>query len=190
MSTTEPKPVAQEDEWLQTYTGKKFRPLSPHPDDICIEDIAHALSNLCRFGGHLPEFYSVAQHSVWVSNIVKPEFALAALLHDATEAYVVDVPRPLKRLLTDYRRIEGHLANTIEFKFGLKQGATTVKEIKTADSLMLCREASQFLKVDPSKDWGYDFKEPEPDTYKGILPTGPAEAKKLFLERYRELTQK
>jgi len=99
-------------DWHQTYTGKKFWPLDPHPDEICIEDIAHALSLLCRFGGHCKEFYSVAQHSVLGANELFWEykenntdadyisFAIHFLLHDATEAYLCDLPRPIKRAIT------------------------------------------------------------------------------------------
>jgi uncharacterized protein len=84
-------------DWIQTYTGKQFWPLSPLPEDIVIEDIAHALSMQCRFGGHVRTFYSVAQHSVHVSLLVEPQYALWGLLHDAAEAYLVDLPRPIKK---------------------------------------------------------------------------------------------
>ncbi|WP_209744070.1 HD family hydrolase [Klebsiella michiganensis] len=92
--------------FIQTFTGKHFNYLDIQQDAIEIEDIANALSNICRFAGHLPEFYSVAQHSVLTSNLVPQEFALEALLHDAAEAYLQDIPAPLKRLLPGYRAIE------------------------------------------------------------------------------------
>lgn len=83
-------------DWIQTYTGRQFWPLDPRPEDVCIEDIAHALSLQCRFAGHCKRFYSVAEHSVRVSWVVPEEHALIGLLHDASEAYLQDFVRPLK----------------------------------------------------------------------------------------------
>lgn len=81
--------------YIQTLSGKHFNYLDIQQDDIVIEDIATALSHICRFAGHLPEFYSVGQHSVLTSHLVPQEFALEALLHDAAEAYLQDIPSPL-----------------------------------------------------------------------------------------------
>ncbi|MFG0247924.1 MAG: phosphohydrolase, partial [Phycisphaeraceae bacterium JB051] len=78
--------------WIQTYTGKAFYPLREDPGIIDIRDIAHALSLQCRFNGHCSDFYSVAQHSVHVSEVVPQAFALWGLLHDAAEAYMSDLP--------------------------------------------------------------------------------------------------
>ncbi len=91
--------MTRKGDYIATYTGKQFYPLDPRPEDVCLEDIAHSLSNLCRFTGHTDtdRFYSVAQHSVICSTIVAPEAALLALLHDAAEAYLGDISRPLKR---------------------------------------------------------------------------------------------
>ncbi len=83
---------------MQTFSRTMFYPLDPHPEDVHIVDIAHALANICRFGGHAKRFYSVAQHSVLVSRIVEPEDALHGLMHDAAEAYVGDVVRPIKHM--------------------------------------------------------------------------------------------
>lgn len=82
--------------WIQTFTGKKVFPFAMTPDQVCIEDIAHALALKCRFTGHCKRFYSIAEHSVRVSWLVRPEVQLAALLHDAAEAYLPDFARPLK----------------------------------------------------------------------------------------------
>ena len=85
-----------EENFITTYTGKKFHYLNPSPEEIDIVDIAHALSLSCRFRGHCKWFYSVAEHSVRVAEIVTPVFQLEALLHDAAEAYIPDIPRPIK----------------------------------------------------------------------------------------------
>lgn len=83
--------------WIQTFTGKQFWPLAPKASDVCIEDIAHALSLKCRFGGHVKKFYSVAEHCVRVMKILKPADQLWGLMHDAAEAYLPDIAAPIKR---------------------------------------------------------------------------------------------
>lgn len=85
--------------YIQTYTGKKFHPFDPKPEEICIEDIAHSLAHICRFNGHTEFFYSVAQHSLIVAHLLKDESPLTqllGLLHDAAEAYIGDIPAPIK----------------------------------------------------------------------------------------------
>ena len=110
----------------------------PTPEMICIEDIAHALSHQCRFGGHLPEFYSVAEHSWYCSQLVKPRHKLAALLHDASEAYLLDIPRPIKNHLTNYKEIEHKLMLLIAEKFGFEYPLHN--DIKMADETALTNE--------------------------------------------------
>lgn len=133
------------DGWIQTYCGVKFFPLQPKVEDILLPDIAHALSNQCRYGGHCRKFYSVAQHSVMVSGLVQggPHLKLAGLLHDATEAYLVDVPRPVKRQIKEYARIEHHLAKAIAERFGLD--AKDFESIKAYDNQALLIEALNLL---------------------------------------------
>jgi hypothetical protein len=105
---------------FNTSSGKEIDIRNPTEDAICIEDIAHALSNICRFGGHCHPFYSVAQHSVIVAALAPPELQLAALLHDAAEAYLGDVIKPLKILLGyQYERYELMFDSIIRRKFGL-----------------------------------------------------------------------
>lgn len=106
---------------IRTISGRIMRPLDPRPDDIAIEDIAHALSHICRWNGHVREFYSVAHHSVMVAGWCQPEHRLAALLHDAAEAYLSDVPRPLKATaaFAAYREAEARLQRVIFERFGL-----------------------------------------------------------------------
>jgi hypothetical protein len=105
---------------IRTFTGKYINPCEPDESLIIIEDIAHALSMQPRFGGHLPVFYSVAQHCVQVCWTVWPEIRLSALLHDASEAYLIDVPRPVKEQLSNYREIEDRLMRVIAEKFGFE----------------------------------------------------------------------
>jgi hypothetical protein len=105
---------------IRTFTGIFIDVTNPRPQDICIEDIAHALSNLCRFNGHTLKFYSVAEHSLLVSQMVPEKHRLAALLHDASEAYLADVPSPVKQLLPRYYEIEYKLMEVIAGKFGFE----------------------------------------------------------------------
>jgi len=103
---------------IRTFTGIYINVFDPKPEDICIEDIAHALSNQCRFGGHLPDYYSVAQHSILCCKMTDDEYKLQALLHDASEAYLLDIPRPIKQGLSNYKEIENKLMRVIADKFG------------------------------------------------------------------------
>lgn len=91
--------MERDDDWFITLTGRKVHLWDPQPDQICLEDIAGALSRICRFGGMISRHYSVAQHSVLVSHLCPPDLAQIGLLHDATEAYLGDVIGPLKRQL-------------------------------------------------------------------------------------------
>lgn len=109
---------------MNTFTGKQFDPMKIKAEDICIEDIAHALSLLCRGGGHLIHFYSVAQHSINCANEAKArgysdKVVLSCLLHDATECYISDVIRPVKQHLSNYNEIEKMIMDVIWKKYGL-----------------------------------------------------------------------
>lgn len=178
--------------FITTYTGRRFYPLDPNPSDVCIEDIAHALAMICRFCGHTREFYSVAEHSVHVSRIVPPEYALAGLLHDASEAYIADVSAPLKRSeeMRPYRNAEAYLQRVIEQSLDTYRGWSSVnlvsnhsyRPVARADVAMLALEARSLLPYDP---WMDDL----PASAKVELGLwGPSEAKRRFLERYAELT--
>lgn len=107
---------------LNTYTGKRFDPLAPHAEGIDIRDIAHALSLMCRANGHFPTFYSVAQHSICCMKEAEARgyslrVQLLCLLHDASEAYISDITRPVKRVLADYKEIENSLLSAIFAKW-------------------------------------------------------------------------
>lgn len=106
-------------DWIHTFSGGRFWPMDPHAEDVEIVDIAHSLAMQCRFAGHCIRFYSVAEHCVLLSRVVPPLHALWALLHDASEAYLVDVPRPVKPYLTGYREAEALVMMAVCRRFGL-----------------------------------------------------------------------
>lgn len=125
-------------ETIRTFRGHYVNVFDPDPETIDIVDIAHALSHVCRFAGHTPIFYSVAQHSIQVSNLCHHEHKLAGLLHDASEAYLCDIPRPIKRHLQGYKAIEENLMRVIAGKFGLLWPLHS--EVKDYDQVVLERE--------------------------------------------------
>ncbi|QIG65782.1 HD superfamily hydrolase [Ochrobactrum phage vB_OspM_OC] len=170
-------------DWMQTATGGKYWPIDPRPEEVSIEDIAHALSLMCRFNGHCNEFYSVAEHSYYVSLLVPPEYALEALLHDASEAYIADIVRPAKRFIDGYVDIEDRNMKAISERFGLNYPMSP--EVKRADTILLATEAKQIMVKEPD-DW--KLAEEAHLTLK-IQCLGPKEAEELFLERFNELTQ-
>lgn len=134
--------------FIQTYSGIKFFPFDPHPDIVDIRDIAHALTRLCRFNGHINRFYSVALHSILVSEMVPEEDALWGLLHDATEAYVGDMVRPLKWYFGEFEMLENGIMNVIGDKFGLPHEMP--QSVKEADYQILHREARFLMDTDPT----------------------------------------
>jgi hypothetical protein len=134
-------------DWIQTAMGRQFWPMDPRPDEIFIDDIAHALSLLCRFGGHCLRFYSVAEHSVLMSRQASPQYKLWALLHDATEAYLVDVPRPLKPFLIGYEQAEQNIMRAIEVRYHLHLGMPD--EVKQLDRAILMDERLQNMAEAP-----------------------------------------
>lgn len=171
-------------DWMQTYTGKQFWPLDPMPEDIDIRDIAHSLALSCRFNGHCYVFYSVAQHSVLVSKLVKSTKALAALLHDSTEAYFGDIIKPIKMHLPDIKKIEKNLEKAVFQHFGIKK--YNKGEIIHADKIALYTEMRDIMGEPPEIWKGYRYHMhllPK----KKIIPIGPNESEKLFLKRYEEL---
>lgn len=171
-------------DWMQTYTGRAFYPLDPQPADIHPTDIGHALGMLCRYGGHVRRFYSVAEHCVLMSHAVPAEHALWALLHDATEAYVVDVPRPLKRMLPEYRAIEDRVMRAIIERFELSD--TMPDQVVGADRRILLDERAELL-APPPMPWASYLEEQEP---LGVTIAGwePAIASRRYLQRFYQLT--
>lgn len=176
--------------WVQTYTGRRFYPLDPRPSEVDALDIAHALSLICRYGGHVSRFYSVAEHCVLMSQAVAPEFALWALLHDATEAYVGDMVRPLKHHLPEYVAIEDGVMRAVATSFGLDfpprlSGLVRMPDaVKEADSRILLDERAELMRT-PAGRWECDHLEPL-----GVKVRGwdPLTAEVLYLARLGELT--
>jgi hypothetical protein len=139
-------------DWIQTFTGVEFYPLDPRPEEICIEDIAHALSNQCRYSGHVKHFYSVAEHSIRVLELCPREWHAWALLHDAAEAYLVDLPRPVKRYSEIgrlYREAEDLLMIAICERFGLTWQDPMPEPVERADKAMLWVESRDLMPPNP-----------------------------------------
>jgi hypothetical protein len=110
---------ARAGDWMQVYSGRRFWPMDPRAGEIDPLDIAHALSHQCRYAGHTMEFYSVAEHCVHVHDAAPPDLRAWALLHDASEAYLVDVPRPVKPYLAGYAEAEARVMRAVAERFGL-----------------------------------------------------------------------
>jgi uncharacterized protein len=197
-------------DWMLTFTGKQFWPLAPQAEDICIEDIAHALAHLCRFNGHVQHFYSVAQHSVLVSVIVERrlsqtahplstngsegescktfhgrplnELLLKALLHDGPEAYIGDMVRPLKQSMPDYRAAESEIWDALCRRFGMTYDLPPC--IKEADNIALMTERRD-ITVPTAHKWSLQDKYPPCE--EKIYPYMPQAAKTSFLHRFEQL---
>ena len=172
------------DDWILTYTGRRFYPLTPRAEDVDILDIAHALSLICRFNGHVRSFYSVAQHCVLGSYLVYPPSALAFLLHDAGEAYLCDVPRPVKQHLLVYRNAERALDNVIRNVFRLPLLQQSWDHVHEVDDRLLLTERRDLM---PAGEWLID----ETRCYAQVIdPWSAPHAEAMFLRRYAELRAK
>jgi len=156
---------------IRTFTGIYVNVFEPTPEMICIEDIAHALSNQCRFSGHLPTFYSVAQHCTLMSSGMQEVHQLGALLHDASEAYLLDIPSPIKKRLSNYKEIEDNLMGLIAQKFGFEYPLHN--RIKQTDTFML--------------EWEWSTLMLNKKIYSPIDCLKPGEAKSAFLKTYYKL---
>jgi hypothetical protein len=181
-------------DWTQTFSGRRFWPLDPRPDDVAIEDIAHALSLLCRYGGHCLRFYAVAEHSVllarwylehgdgsaWERRIL----ALWLLLHDGSEAYLSDMVRPLKRHMPEYRQAEADVQCAVYVRFGLIP-FTEPAEVKALDNRILMDERAQVMR--PTGDQWHFGGATEP---LGVTLQfwSPEQAEREFLATFAALT--
>lgn len=137
-------------DWIQTFTGRAFWPLDPRADEVHIHDIAHALAHQCRYAGHVRKFYSVAEHSVLLARAVSPKNRLWALLHDASEAYLVDLPRPLKRAMPDYQAAEEQVMLAICQRYALP--VPMPREVHLGDGRILTDERQQAM-AEPPMPW-------------------------------------
>jgi uncharacterized protein len=173
-------------DWIQTYTGVIFYPLDPRPEEINIEDIAHSLSLQCRFAGHCREHYSVAQHSIIVAQNLPNELRLWGLLHDASEAYLVDLPRPIKRwcdMGRMYCEYEAALMRCVCERFNL--AFEEPAEVKRMDTVLLVTEKRDLMTSEP-KPW----EDTETPLSRHIRPIPSSDAERLFLSVYDSLIQR
>lgn len=199
-------------DWMQTYSGRAFWPLDPRPEEIELDDIAHALSLQCRFGGHCRWFYSVAEHSIWCAlaavdpeetyekcdsifdaaglmysriaqpaetteQLVQKQIALAMLMHDAAEAYLVDLPRPIKRSMPSYSTYEAAVELAIWQRFNLP--LIDYYTMKAIDNRLLATEAASIMNV-PPMPWSIDAKP---------LPISKHRALRLFTNNEPEIVR-
>jgi len=174
-----------EEPYIITYTGRKICPVNPEPEQICIEDIAHSLAYKCRFNGHTRHYFSVAQHSIIVSNFCTHK--LCGLLHDAAEAYLSDVATTVKHLFPTMRYAEEILQETIDYKFGLDVSPDIRDNVKLVDKAVLKLEWDALI-TNPNKYPLSVDMEGVPELHwqlNGYFM--PVEAERVFLKRFGEL---
>lgn len=175
--------------WTQSASGEVFRLGDLENNVYLIEDIATSLAKQCRYNGNCRHFYSVAQHCVLASRMAPPEHKLAALMHDASEAYIGDITRPVKKALTGLEATEDRLHAVIFSRFGL--AFPMAPEIDVIDRRMLRTEMALLMPHCDPVAWGYEDVEP----YEGIL-TSPAslwtweQAEYSFIQAFEKLTFK
>jgi hypothetical protein len=180
---------------IQTVSGRRVRPTELSPDDVDPLDIAHALANQCRFTGHTRKFYSVAQHCYYVSRLLVPpsnvpsdpgarRVQLAGLLHDASEAYLLDLPSPIKNLpeLAAFKALEKSIHAAIEKRFGFDPGSFSTPEVKGADRKMLATEARDLMHRE-----GFNLDRGVEACAWRVVPVRPKYARELWLNRFYEL---
>lgn len=169
--------------WIQTVGQRAVDLLNPDPASIAIDDIAVSLSRICRFNGHCQEFYSVAQHSVLVSERCE-RHPLAGLLRDAAEAYVGDLCSPVKLLVPEFHAVERRVAKAVAAAFGLDPADFLAPEVTRADLRMLATEKRDLMSASP-RPW-VCLPLPYPDVVEG-WPSATACA--AFLDRFEKLTR-
>lgn len=173
-----------ENPWIQTYTNKKFDLVSPDPDSICIEDIAHALSHQCRYTGHTRKFYSVAEHCINVARLVAPGQELAGLLHDATEAYTGDLNTPLKRMCPDFIKVQDNIERVLCEKFEVDYPYH--ESVHVADRACLVRE-NEMLFDFAVDNWTERYRQDVELDRCWILGLPPDQAERYFMLHYNKM---
>ena len=178
--------------WLTTHLGYRVNPLDLHPSLVRLEDIAHALAHLCRFAGHSAHFYSVAEHSLLVAQLVPPPLALHGLLHDADEAYTGDLIAPIKRALAEHTTwwsdLEARIDAAIAEYFDLRPlDAEERAALKHADRVALVTEYRDLFPDDRGafESW----VGPRRSTTLGVAGLPPRLARDRFVARFHELTE-
>ena len=165
---------------IMLHSGAWFDFCAPESNDFTIEDIAHGLANICRYSGQCRSFYSVAEHSILVSETAVG-FEFEALLHDAAEAFLGDITRPLKQMLPEYKRIEADVERAILDRFGV---GSLPPQVKKADLRVLAAEQKQIM-PEGTDGWVRGQKvDPAPIVVRNLPPQ---EAKRVFLERFEAL---
>lgn len=176
---------SRQGDWFLTFTGRKFYPIDPRPEEVCIEDIAHSLANICRFGGHTTRFFSVAQHSLLVASQFEMShpWRFFGLMHDATETYVGDMIRPLKLSMPAFKEVENRVWVAIAERFHLP--IDLPPELKHADNVALMTERRDLIRVPAGQKWKLDEQgyQPLPHT---IVPYEPWMAEERFIEEFDE----
>jgi len=170
--------------WQQTFTNEIVEMTQLNLNAINITDIAHALSMQCRFAGHIPEFYSVAEHSYWVSVLVPEKLAMWGLMHDSAEAYITDIPTYVKESVPGIKKLEDYLLSCIAIAFRMSR-LTIPPEVKKVDLRVLMTEKEQFYSMHV-RDWGIDAK---PYDFIQLPCWSPEEAEAKFLLRFKELVE-
>ena len=170
--------------YIETASGKKFNFINIDESQIDIKDIAYSLSNQSRFAGHVP-FFSVAEHSVAVAARLHPSLQLGGLLHDAAEAYLSDVPGPIKAFLPDYKRMEDAIQAAIYKKFNVELTEEQKATIKQADKDQTANEC-HYLLPSKGKDWNSVLFQPDPKFRPRHCP--PPEAVEMFMYWFSSLT--
>jgi len=177
------------DLYIETFTGKRLYVLNPSKEAVCIDDIAHALANNCRYNGHTKKFYSVAEHCCILADYVLnranlgPIEALRTLLHDSAEAYITDVPKPFKQELPDYQAIERRLEAVVLPAFGFSSKLPAY--LKELDRRVVRDERMQAMSRS-GNTWKHDSETPLGVT---IEMWDPERAEKEFIIRYHSLRQ-